>query len=212
MARKITSLSPVGKRRQRFLIELDGEPWGELDAEVIVKFGLSKGLAVDEEFAEQLRREDARVVGRNLLSRYLARHPCSQAEAIRYLRKKGIGDPVASELAAHFRDTGRLDDDEFARRVIRHHKKLHPVGPLKIAQMLRRRGVKRETFEAPLSENFSRQEQQRLARELAERRRALWEKAEPAKRKPKLLNLLLRNGFESEIVFELARELLAEDE
>lgn len=212
MPHKITALSTVGKRRQRFLVELDGEPWGELDAEIVVKFGLCKGLPIDSEFAEQLRGEDAFIVGRNLLGRYLARHLCSEAEAVRYLQKKGIGEPVASELSAHFREKGQLDDDAFARRVIRHHKKLKPVGPLKVEQMLRQRGVKEETYGAPLTESFGRSEQQRLARELAERRRSLWEKAEPKKRKQKLVNLLLRNGFESEIVFELARELLDERE
>ncbi|TMM23703.1 MAG: hypothetical protein E6F94_11015 [Actinobacteria bacterium] len=109
---RVTALRPA--RPGRVLVELDGERWRTVPAEVAARTGLSVGLELDRErlrtLRAELRRREALAVG----ARALARRDRSEQAVRDVLERKGVGEPEREEAVATLRQHGALDDERFA--------------------------------------------------------------------------------------------------
>ncbi len=210
--RTITRLTAKGRSAARTVVELDGEEWATIDTEVVLARQFARGDVLDEAACEAVLSDDAFVRARRAAARLLQTRPRARVELRRRLAERGFDEPILERVAAHFEEKGDLDDARFARIFAAHQFKTKRVGPLKVRAQLRELGVGEADAVGALERQpgASREEQERRARRLIERRlERPGAKDTPATLRRRISGALLRAGFESDVFGPLLEEMLS---
>jgi regulatory protein len=100
----------------RVEVELDGERWRTLPAEVILASGLVVGAELGREQARRLNRELRRHEAMSRAARALARRDLSESELDERLERSGVAPAARDEAVARLAGVGIVDDERLARR------------------------------------------------------------------------------------------------
>jgi SOS response regulatory protein OraA/RecX len=173
-------------RRGRVAVELDNAPWRLLPVDVVVRAGLSEGLALDRPALRLLRRELRRAEALAIAARALRARDLSEERLAQRLARAAVAPATAAESLQLLGRAGIVDDARFARRraealVERGH------GDAAIEHDLERQGLAGEAVTAALEELPDELER---ARRLVERRG----------RGPKTARYLASKGFGEEAI------------
>ncbi|MGB2869309.1 MAG: RecX family transcriptional regulator [Bacteroidota bacterium] len=191
------------KRGQRFALSFDNGPDLEIAYAVLLKFKLQEDDTVDEKALEAIKREDATFRAKDIGVNYLSYRPRSYRELVSHLTKKGIPADVADEVATRFQSLGMVNDLEFARMFVRDMIKKKSVGEALLRNKLRVKGIARGLVDSVVDELVSGEDQQKAAAELIAKRlssrHASLSKLDPAARKKRLFEFLLRRGFSNDV-------------
>ena len=202
-------ITGVKERRGRARIFVDGELWAELDSGVVAERGLYKGAALShEELAE------ARVAGERPLAMSRALHSLGyRARSAHELRERllraGYAGETVSGVLARLGELGYLDDEDFARSVVR-DKVRKRYGPRRIYGELRRAGVDEEVAQEVIEEEFAGRSQLEEARAAAQRRYNMEERSDAQARR--VHGFLMRRGYSAGVSAEIARSYRRETE
>ncbi|MCA9391618.1 RecX family transcriptional regulator [candidate division WWE3 bacterium] len=151
----VTSVETQKKNQSRFSIYVDGSFYCGVDEEVLLKYGIKKGLEVGQLELEQILQESEinKVYAKAL--DYLARRPRSEREMRDYIRKKVFtyklsaveeGDSaieqVVDALILRLVKLKYIDDREFTRWWIEQRtQKAKPDSLIKIKSELIKKGI-----------------------------------------------------------------------
>ena len=209
----ITRLRVADRRAARIIVELDGEPWAELDSEVVLRHALENGHLLDDAARQVLLGDAAFVRVRRAAAILLQARPRAEAELRRLLLQRRHAETAVDRVVAHLREKGDLDDARFARLYAAHRLRTRREGPRRTAQALRRLGVEERSVAAALADAGEQDPggEERHAREFAERRlRRLAAEPDPVRRRRKLLEAMQRAGFDPDVATAVARQVLDE--
>lgn len=109
----MTALRDAG--RDRFAVELDGEHWRILSAEVITRAGLTSGLEVDRPRLRLLRRELRRSEAMARAVASLRHRPLSAKALEERLARAGVAAPERHDVLERLERAGYLGDERLAR-------------------------------------------------------------------------------------------------
>ena len=98
----------------RVAVELDGEHWRTLPAEVAVRVGLASGIELQRPVLRALRRELRRHRALTTATRALRARPLSARRLDERLRRAGFVADERAEALAVVRRAGFVDDERFA--------------------------------------------------------------------------------------------------
>ena len=104
----------------RWKVEVDGEYWNILDAEIIVRFRLKKGAAVTEELlrkaldAAEYRRARERAL-------YLLDRKDYSSWELEQKLARNVSPETARKVVERLQELGLLNDEEYARKLARHY-------------------------------------------------------------------------------------------
>jgi SOS response regulatory protein OraA/RecX len=157
--------------RGRVAVELDGRPWRELPADVVVSAGLVEGLPLERERLRGLGRELRRQRALDAAARALAARDASAAEVDERLRRRGVPPAARGEALAVLERGGLVDDARFAARRAALLAE-RGAGDAMIRDDLERRGLAGEHVEAALA--ALEPERERARRLVADGRSARW--------------------------------------
>jgi regulatory protein len=101
-------------RSGRIAVELDGERWRVLPEEVVVRAGLSDGIALDRPILRTLRRELRRHRALAAATRALRTRSLSKRRLDERLRRAGFVAHERAEALAILSRAGFVDDERFA--------------------------------------------------------------------------------------------------
>jgi SOS response regulatory protein OraA/RecX len=101
-------------RPGRVAVEVDGEHWRTFPEEVVVRAGLSSGIALERPVLRLLRRELRRHRALATATRALRARPLSERRLDERLRHSGFVARERAEALAILRRAGLLDDERFA--------------------------------------------------------------------------------------------------
>lgn len=213
---KITQITPQ-KRKGIFNIYIDGQFAFGLDAENLVKEKLSEGLNLTDEGVERLQELSLYSKLLNTSLNFLSFRPRSKKEIEQNLDKKiykilgskdkSLSSKMKIQVVYKLESLKLVNDQDFARWWLEQRTKggKGSRGPILIKRELYAKGVNRETIETVLKDSGRQVPSEALVALLTKKDRGLVK--EPAqKRKQKLLELLLRRGFD----FEVARASVAD--
>jgi SOS response regulatory protein OraA/RecX len=108
----VTALGARGTGR--VAIEVDGEHWRTLPAEVVVRVGLASGMELERPLLRELRRELRRHRALTTATRTLRTRPLSARRLDERLRRAGFVADERAEALAVVRRAGFVDDERFA--------------------------------------------------------------------------------------------------
>ncbi len=211
MGLRITDLAYTRQRgRGLATVTFDDGTTLSLDAELAVRFQLKRGLAMTDAELDALRAAQARLEARQRLIRYLALRRKTRRECVQYLERLRFPPDAIDEAVAAADTLGMIDDTRYAEAFARTRGKGARLGPRAIRHELMARGVDAETAYAAIAPAQDPDAQRANARRAAERKAdSLRKSADPAAR-TKLMQFLMRKGYDTDVAREVSRELLGQ--
>jgi regulatory protein len=209
MAGKITALEVQKKNPDRVSVYLDGRFAFGLPA--ISAARLARGQNLSDADIEALQEEGAVETVYDKTLDYLSYRPRSQAEVVGYLRRRGVPEAQAETVVGRLEGAGLLDDEAFARYWVENRENFRPLGLRALRYELRSKGIRDETIEQTLASLDSSESAYRSAGKKARQ----WSQLDQQTFCRKMVEYLVRRGFEYEVAREVAerhwRELAAEE-
>lgn len=168
---------------------------------------IGKGTMLTESLFRQIETEAIRDGLRSWLLNLLARKPYSRTQMIRKAGEYDSG--IIRGILDEFEEKGWLNDESFARSLTRDKVNFRQWGPAKIRQQLSKAGVEVSMADQVLQEEIGSEIQKQQIEALVMKRKPHFLREPNAlKRKKKIVDYLLRKGYDPGIVFKMADTLL----
>lgn len=183
--------------RGRVEIELEGEPWRTLPAEVVLDAGLAVGIELDREQARRLGRKLREHEALQRAARAISHRDLSERELSERLARRNVPAPVRNEAVERLVRAGAVDD----RRLARGRAELlarRGAGDLLIRHDLEGRGIASKLVAEAIESLEA--EHARAMRIVTERGTGL-----------RTARYLARKGFSEESIESACEEVVAED-
>ncbi len=212
----ITSMKPRGRNKLKVEIYLDGEPWERLDIETVVREGIGIGTVLDASAREALLNTNAKIIASQKASAHQATRPRTEKEIEFYLRQRDFDQTSIDHALENLRDKEMLDDNRVAEHHTQRRVREGKSGPRKIQAELHQRGVDRDATHAAMKDMRERVDFDEICLEQARKALRKYQPLSDHKNRTRLMQFLMRRGFEHEsirkVVDQLKREAEAEHE
>lgn len=195
----ITKITQQKKDGERYNIFLDEKYAFSVHESVLVKFGLSKGMSLEDWSIDEMVYEDEIRKAFNRALHYLGFRMRSEFEVKKKLLDTGYGEAVVLEAIVKLKNLGFLNDETFAEALLQTQKRSSSKGPRAIQQELQKKGIGKELQEIVL-DSYSEEEQLQIATKLAEKAANSNRSVAPSQLKQKIQNALLRKGYSFDII------------
>ncbi len=199
----ITSIKQQ-KKKNRVNVYLDGKfGFGiDLDNFVLLKLRLEQELS-EEEIEKIVKKAEFQKTLDKLLRFAMAR-PRSEKEINTWLWRKKVPEVIQKDLFAKLKHFELVDDTKFAKWWIEARQSFSPKAKKILRYELRSKGIKKEIIDETLSEIEV--DEGKIASELLRAKETKWKNVEKTKVKQKMVEYLVRKGFDSEIAKQAIRE------
>ncbi|MFE6774695.1 recombination regulator RecX [Streptomyces sp. NPDC057702] len=147
---------------------------------------------------------------RAICLRLLTGTPRTREQLAQALRQRDIPDDVAEEVLSRFEDVGLINDAAFAEAWVesRHHSR--GLARRALARELRTKGVDAALIEEAVGQ-LDRDQEERTARELVERKLRATRGLDRDKRVRRLAAMLARKGYSEGVALRTVRRVLEEE-
>lgn len=198
--KEITQIEIQKRNRKRRSIYLDGEFAFGLDEELVYKFDLRQGESIDMATIGQVLVAEEFKSAKDTALRFLGYRARSEKELRDKLTQSGYAEDTIEKVVSELKRMKYIDDNEFAAMFVRDRLRMHPVGSYLLEQELKQKGLSDEIVENALEEAYRKKSQFELAKELAEKKGRSYKNLDDHKKKKRVVDFLLRRGFDWEIV------------
>lgn len=196
----------VQKRQKRYEIQVDGEPVLSVHEDVLVKYGIHKGMEIDPADLKKIAEAQERHYVVQAFYRYLSYRPRTVKEARDHLLQKEFAPTLVDEVLVDMVREGYLNDQQYAINWVRERQVGKKLGIQRLKQELIRKGIAAEYIDAALDESRIEAERQ-LVTEVAERRYSRMQGLDWPTIERRLGGYLLRRGFASSLVHQALRNI-----
>jgi len=200
----ITKISQQKKDLERYNIFLDEKYAYSVHESVLVKFGLTKGMSLEDWSIDEMVYEDEIRKAFNRALHYLGFRMRSEFEVKKKLLELGYGEAIVLEALVKLKSLGFLNDETYSEALLQTRKNSSSKAPKAIQQEMHKKGIGKE-LQIKVLESYSEDEQLKIATKLAEKTANSNRSVAPAQLKQKIQNALLRKGYS----FDLIKQALA---
>ncbi|WJY27655.1 recombination regulator RecX [Sporosarcina trichiuri] len=197
----ITKITQQKKDKECFNIFLDDVYSFSVHETNLIKFGLTKGMPLDEWVKEDLVYEEEIQRAFNRALHYLGRRMRSEQEVRQKLLEAEFSEAVTREALLKLKKLGFLDDQAYSEALLQNQKTASGKGPNAIKAEMKKKGIDPEVQEAVLEE-YDPAEQLATAKRLADKAARKHSAVAPAQLKQRIQNALQRKGFSFDIIKE----------
>lgn len=202
----ITKLERQKRNSTRISVYLDDEFAFGVNDEAVYRFGLHKGMKLDETRRAEIEQYDQRVQAKRVAERYIGARMRSEREVRQRLRQKEFSEDVIDETLESFRRVRLIDDRAFAEAWVRDRLLLRPRAPSLLRAELRRKGIASEIIEDVLSARFDEGDVESLAFDMAAQYRRAHPSLAPDALKRRLAGYLQRKGFSAGVAYRAVED------
>ncbi len=181
-------------------VYVDGEYALSLFADTILQFKLNISDSITQEKIEELRKFDEYIFAKKLAYDFLSYRNRSTSEIKKKLVSKKISDRTIDEVVKHLEEIKLLDDAKFAKEFLQAKVNKKAYGRRVIQQKLVQKGVDRKVAEALIQDEMNEDEQLQTAGDILKKYLSKNKSLEKIKLKQKAYALLLRRGFDYEVI------------
>lgn len=147
----ITKIS-TQKRKGRYNIFIDNEYAFSVNERTLVERRLLKGTELSLEDIEEIKKAEADSQALQLAMTFLSYQPRSVYEVLEYLNKHEISQEASQAAVEDLMDLNYINDEDFARLVIKNNLRVGKDGPRGITRKLEQKGVAANTIQDALYE------------------------------------------------------------
>ena len=210
---RVTKIEGQKKHPSRKSVFLDGSfAFGVCD-DVLLKYSLREGAELEQGAVENILEAEHEEAAKQKTLRFLSIRPRSKKEIRDYLLRKEYSTEIADRVVARLESLKLLDDEAFARMVCRDMLARKPVGEKLLRQSLFKKGVPKVLIDTIAAEFFTAESDLLMAVKAAERQLERVERT--SKRlddihvKKKILDYLVRRGFDFDTAMNATKKLLS---
>lgn len=204
MAGKITSLEYQKKNPSRVSVYLDDRFAFGLPA--IVAARLARGQFLSDPEIEALQEEGLAETAYDKVLNYLSYRPRSRAEVEVYLQNREVPESQILAIVERLEKVGLLDDEAFAQFWVENRERFRPKGLRALRYELRTKGLSDAVIERALTSVDTAESAYRSARKKSRQLGHLDQQMFHRK----IVEYLVRRGFEYEVAREAAERLWKE--
>lgn len=199
----VSKIEVQKKDSGRFSVFIDGSTFlFGLPIHLCERIGISKGFQLNEANINQIESEILRDSIRSWLLQLLAKRTYSRKQLERKCKEADYSTLVTNDILNEFEDRKWIDDEAYARAFVRDKSEFQRWGPAKIRQHLQKNGISKEIATRIIPELIGKDDQKQTISTLIEKRkRHFLREQDLLKRKKKMIDYLLRKGYDSNIVF-----------
>ncbi|MBY6052069.1 recombination regulator RecX [Cytobacillus firmus] len=205
----ITKITVQKNNTDRYNIYMDygkGEEYAfSVDEDVLIKHQLKKGMELDEFSLNEIGYQDDIRKAYNRAIHYLSRRMRSETEVRKHLAEKEVEEPVIQEVIHKLYDYHFLNDEEFAAAFVRTQMNTSDKGKGLIRTELKEKGISPQLIEMALEE-YPRDAELAAAIRLCEKYSKKYARDSSKILKQKLEQMLMRKGFNFDIIQEAVTE------
>ncbi len=133
----------------------------------------------------------------NLSLRFLSYRPRSEKEIKDYLKKKKIDENIQAQIIEKLKSYNFINDEDFVKFWIEQRTKFKHKPIWVIEFELKQKGIEKDLInEVLLSFDQTKRVDLESAKKLAEKKMDFYRNLDPKKRREKVMNYLLRKGFD----------------
>lgn len=198
----ISSVEVQKKDSNRFSLFVDGAFLLGLPIPLVEKLGLRKGSVLNKPLVGLIESEVMRDGIRSWLLHLLGKRSYSYKQLLSKSIQSAYDKQVVESILHEFIERGWVDDEAFARAFVRDKSRFQKWGPNKIRQHLQQTGVNSTITDAVMKAEINKEDQQDMLVELVMKRSAHFlREPDQNKRKKKIIDYLLRKGFDFGSIF-----------
>lgn len=198
----ITQIKKAKKSAKRYYIYVDGHDVLSIHEDVLIKFGLHKGMVVQPDQLLEWAQADEHTKVRQAVVRYLGYRARSVHEVRTYLARKEWDPDICEKVIAECIEQGYLDDQAFAKAWVEGRRKRKGFGKIRLSQELKEKGISSTDIETVLIK-IDEEEERQKAIELAERRYLRIQDQPWPKIERRIGQYLMRRGYSSNMVYSI---------
>ena len=181
-----------------------------IDEAVLIKYGLKKGMELDELLLTEIHYEDDIRKTYHLALNYLAKRMRSEGEVRKYLLEKEVDPPIIQEVILKLYNFKFLNDEEYALSYVRTQMNTTDKGSILIKRELAERGISTNLIEKAIKQYPFEME---LETAIKNGRKMISRNNKDSGKviKNKLEQLLVRKGFNFEMINEAIMVVMKEN-
>lgn len=204
---RITTQKRSSHRYNVFISDGSGETYGfSVDEDVLVKYNLRKGLTLDDVMINQLKSQDTLHKSYSKVISYLGYRMRTEKEIRDYLVKDEVDEEHIDQIIHMLKERQLLDDQEFAKMFVRSRIQTTLKGPGIVKQELAAKGVA-HAYITRATELYTYDVQYQKATKHVEKRLKRQSKDSFVKQLQQIQALLMRNGFEGNIISDVLHDI-----
>lgn len=182
-----------------------------LDAEVAVRFRLSRGMEISPELLSEICRENEYLLARRKLINYLALRKKTTSDAAKYLKRAGFSISAIDAATENAKNLGYLNDRDYAEAFVRTRVKAGAKGPRVVSKELQAKGIAPDEARKAVESMAASESQLEAARRVAAKKYpSLKDDVNLIKAARRMSQHLARRGFDQDICEQVTREFFGE--
>lgn len=193
----VTLLKPQ-KSGRRVNVYLDGVFGFGIDLDNLVLNHIKIGTVLTDEEVEKIIRKAEFQKTLDKLLKFAMLRPRSEKEIDDYFKRKKVHESMWKDLLGKLQHFELLDDAKFAKWWVEQRLSFKKISSKVLKLELFKKGINKEIVENVLEETPI--DEEKMARELLEKRAYKWEGLDPKVAKQKKFQYLARKGFDWETI------------
>ena len=207
---EITAIEPQESKAHRYSIFVDGQFALGVDERVVISLGLEPGQPITADKLAQISAEEEARRAWEAATRLLEHRPRSRQELGRRLRQKDFADATIGRVLDRLEDLGLINDDDFARQLVRSLAGRRHLSKRAIFDRLRRAQISRDIAEAAMAGELVDYDEAAQAKQVVDKYLPRLAGADHEKQRRRLWGYLRRRGFSHSLISEVLAAALSD--
>ena len=196
----ITKIAPQKNNPLRKSVYINGQFAFGADEKLISDYDLEEDKGLTQKELKEIIWSADREKLKEKAFRLLSIRPRSQKELKDKLRQKGAQAKLIEEVLQELKEKDLIDDDKFAQSWVQSRMANRPMGKFLLRRELLSKGIKKETVEQVLQDNYQKEDELELAKNLLEKKSRRYKNLDELKAKKRMADFLLRRGFPYDVI------------
>ena len=155
--------------------------------------------------------EISREKAMDLAVKYLSFKSRTSSEMVEYLKKKNVDEKIIADVMQKLGEYRYIDDVVYLKNYVENNRHLNYYGSRRMSQDLKKRGISDQLL-LSLEDLFSKQDEYQCCEIVAKKNLRILKGQTSAQKKKKLYDKLGRMGYPTEMVLEVIKSLILEEE
>lgn len=155
--------------------------------------------------------EISREKAMDMAVKYLSFKSRTSSEMIDYLKKKNVDEKIIADVMQKLGEYRYIDDAVYLKNYVENNRHLNYYGSRRMSQDLKKRGISDQLL-LSLEDLFSKQDEYQCCEIVAKKNLRILKGQTSAQKKKKLYDKLGRMGYPTEMVLEVIKSLILEEE
>ncbi|WP_214779472.1 recombination regulator RecX [Exiguobacterium sp. s22] len=212
---KIAKFTTQKKNQDRLNVFIEREGKEEfafaIDVDVFIKYGLTKGMELEDDFVQDVLEAEEAQKAYKLAINYLSYRMRAISEVRDYLVKKELSESAIKHAITRLKEQRYLNDAEFAKAYVQTKFNTSPSGPIKIKRELEQLQISPDVIESVLS-SITHEERVEKAGKFVKRKQMETNRRSATEVQQRIQQTLMQRGFTFDIISEAIQTFWEEED